>query len=344
MPKNNAFDLLRVILATFVLVSHGYLIGGYGAEPLMNFCKNQTYLAEIGVMGFFALSGYLITGSFENITNPLVFIWHRILRIFPGLWACLLITAFLIAPAIYFIENTKTGGFPFFGINSAESFVVNNSLLKINQWSIGDILSGTHYQSSLNGSLWTLFPEFQCYLVTLTAGLFGLINRSKISLLFIWFMVYIIFIINVVLKISYGPTFLILSRALPLYLCYLTGSLIFIFRDRLIFAVKEIFFIILILIVLLKFGGFQLAAPILLPILCISIFSKFEIKFKYDISYGLYIYGFPVEILISRLCGYSINFFVYFFICFALTSLLGFTSNILIEKPFLKFKNIYSIK
>ena len=84
--KNNAFDLLRIILATFVLISHSLLIGGYRSiDPLAFFSKSQTNLAELGVMGFFALSGYLITSSFERTNSVLKFASHRLLRILPGL-------------------------------------------------------------------------------------------------------------------------------------------------------------------------------------------------------------------------------------------------------------------
>jgi peptidoglycan/LPS O-acetylase OafA/YrhL len=342
MPKNNAFDLLRIILATLVLASHAFIIGGYGSEPFITFTKNQTYLGQIGVIGFFGLSGYLITGSFENNPRLVVFIWHRVLRILPGFWVCLIITAFLIAPLIYIINNNLIQSFPFFGNNGSLSYCINNSLLAVRQWNIDSILAKSNYKESFNGSLWTLFAEFQCYIVTAIFGLLGLINKNRKTFVGIWLLLYIVFVINIVLKTQYGPTFIILSNAFPLYLSYLSGSLLLIYKDKLSFDNKEVIFLSFLSALLLRYGGFLLAAPILIPILCITIFSRFKVRLKYDISYGLYIYGFPIEQLLSRFLGTRVDFLIYLIACFALSCLLGLLSNKFIEKPLLKFKDIFS--
>src|ERR1700733_11349528 len=114
--NNNGFDLLRILLATIVLVAHSLLIGGYNLrDPLSVFSKNQINLADLGVMGFFALSGYLITASFIRAGNAFVFVSHRLLRIFPGFWICLVITAFFIAPLIFLSDGRPLFAFNFSG-------------------------------------------------------------------------------------------------------------------------------------------------------------------------------------------------------------------------------------
>ncbi|ALF53398.1 hypothetical protein ACX27_11985 [Nostoc piscinale CENA21] len=135
--EDNAFDLLRLILAIFVVITHGYLIGGYGSsEPLariMGF-KSSFNLGETGVMGFFSLSGYLITASFERYRNPLIFIYHRFFRIFPGFLFCLLFTSFVIAPTIYVLNNHYLSAFPW---NESCSYIVNNifiNIKKVDYW------------------------------------------------------------------------------------------------------------------------------------------------------------------------------------------------------------------
>jgi peptidoglycan/LPS O-acetylase OafA/YrhL len=342
MHKNNAFDLLRVILALSVLISHCYLIGGYGTEPFIALVKNQTYIAEFGVIGFFALSGYLIAGSYDRSKVFYVFLWHRFLRIFPGFWFCLIITAFVIAPIIYFSQHQSLNAFPFTGANGSLSFIYKNFFLKVNQWSVGDILNQSAYKLSLNGSLWTLLPEFYCYLFILLTGLCGLLNTNKLTFTVITAFVYLIYILKFAFNIDYGPTFLILSDALKLYTSFLFGSLLYIYREELKFDKKALIVIILFAALLLKFGGYKVFAPIAISVICIHLFSKFKASFKYDISYGLYIYAFPIEQLVYNLWGKYLNIWGYLTISLLITCAVAFLSFVLIEKPFLKFKNIFS--
>lgn len=152
--KKNAFDLLRILLAISVLITHGILIGGYKIQdPLSILSKNQTNLADLGVMGFFTLSGYLITASFERTKNVFLFSSHRLLRILPGFWVCLLITAFVLAPLIFIIKERSISDFNFTGKESSINYFFYNFFLKIRQWSIKDVLIYSSYQDSLNGSL-----------------------------------------------------------------------------------------------------------------------------------------------------------------------------------------------
>ena len=339
MPADkNAFDLLRLILALFVLISHSYLITGIGKEPLSIFSKGQINFGEIGVMGFFSLSGYLITASFDRSSNILRYLRNRILRIFPGYWICLIITAFVIAPAIFYINNKTLSGFNFWGSDSSLSFVYRNSLLNIQQWSIGNVLQSSVYKESINGSLWSLFPEMLCYLLTLILGLFGLLNKNKHVFLLLFIFVFIVYVTNLYTTNLFGPTFLILSNARKLYTCYLCGMCLYIFKDQIYIDVKGLLFIFLTSIAFIKFGGFLIVAPIAIAILCIRGFSTFQISLKYDISYGLYIYAFPIEQLLATALKQSFSIFFYLIMCVMLTILLAFLSFVLIERPFLKFK------
>jgi len=340
MNKNNAFDLLRILLAVLVLFSHAYLIGGYGQEPFVNIVKNQTYIAEFGVMGFFSLSGYLIAGSYERSENVYIFLWHRIVRIFPGFWFCLIITSFVIAPMIYFSDHHTISNFPFTGDNSSFSFIYRNLFLEVNQWSIGDILNNSAYKLSLNGSLWSLRPESYCYIFIMLIGLGGIFNDNKLPFLIITGLLYLVYSLKFVFNINYGPTFLILSNALKLYTCFIVGALFYMYRERLQFKAKGLIVITIIALLLLKYGGYNILAPILISILCISLFSKFKVKFKYDVSYGLYIYAFPIEQLVYKLWGTYLNIWGYLVITLLITSVMSFLSFILIEKPFLRLKNV----
>ena len=89
----NNFDLIRIIFAWFVIVSHSYVLNGVGeSDPLGQLTSNYLILSFIGVKGFFVISGYLILQSLTRSKNVIDYLVKRILRIFPGLIVVLIIS------------------------------------------------------------------------------------------------------------------------------------------------------------------------------------------------------------------------------------------------------------
>ncbi|MDN3584418.1 acyltransferase family protein [Mucilaginibacter flavus] len=336
----NGFDLLRILLAAMVVLEHSLLIGGYDLkDPLYVFSKGQINFADLGVMVFFALSGYLITASFERSGNVFIFASHRLLRIFPGFWVCLIVAAFLISPLIFISTGRSWSAFDFFGPGGALNFIKQNFFLKINQWSIKSLLDHAAYQESLNGSLWSLFPEMQCYCFTLSAGLFGLFKRNKFLYLLISMIVFAYFAINVNFSKSFGPTLLTLSPALKLYASYLAGSVIYLFRDFVTPDKKGTLFLLLFTLILIRFGGFNLVSPFLIALVLINLFQLFEFKIKYDVSYGMYIYSFPIQQLLFHIFGNKLHVLAFISMALFFSAIAGFLSYIWIERPFMNLRN-----
>src|SRR4051794_3232377 len=98
------------MFAFFVLLSHTYPLGYGRADPGDGVTNGQAELGAIGITGFFVISGFLITRSGLRFGLGR-FLWHRALRILPGLWVCLVVTAFLIAPVAALIERGNLTGF-----------------------------------------------------------------------------------------------------------------------------------------------------------------------------------------------------------------------------------------
>jgi peptidoglycan/LPS O-acetylase OafA/YrhL len=337
--KKNAFDLLRLLLAACVMITHGILIGGYALQdPLMYFSKGQTDLAEFGVMGFFALSGFLIAASFERAGNIFVYLSHRALRILPGFWLCLVITAFVFAPAIFCLTGRALHDFKFTGQDSSLDFLINNWLLKIRQWNIKDVLSHSPYEQSLNGSLWSLYPELLCYGFTMLAGISGLFSKNKSLYLIIAVLFFSFFAINFSFSPGFGPTIFTLSPALKLYAAYVAGTLVYVFRDHLVLDKRGTLFLAAFTLLLLRFGGFKLASPLLIAMNLINIFQLFEFKVKYDVSYGLYIYGFIIQQFLYTLIGNRLPPLLFITITLFASALAGTLSFLLVERPFMNLR------
>lgn len=81
-PRNNALNALRLILATSVILWHTWPLTGHEipARPITQL------LSQVGVDGFFAVSGFLITSSWMRHPSPKTYFTARCLRIFESPW------------------------------------------------------------------------------------------------------------------------------------------------------------------------------------------------------------------------------------------------------------------
>ena len=102
LDRHNNFDALRLVAAISVIFSHAFFIGEgtQDPEPLMRLTDGQTILGVVGVFVFFIISGYLVTQSFEMTRSAPRFALKRALRIYPGLFVCLALSAFVLGPLL----------------------------------------------------------------------------------------------------------------------------------------------------------------------------------------------------------------------------------------------------
>lgn len=165
--RNNNFDILRLLCALLVIVSHSYaLLNLHGDEPLQKM-THLIILSDIGLCGFFTISGYLILNSLLNSQSILSYLAKRFLRIFPGLLVCLIV---VIAICSLFYD----GQIGYWLQKQTYSFLYNNLGLYTIQYEIPDVFANNPF-NTVNGSLWTLAHEFTLYLCII--GLFFIRKR-----------------------------------------------------------------------------------------------------------------------------------------------------------------------
>ena len=97
------FDLMRLIAALLVVVSHTFPLAG---EPPVRIWGVED-LGALGVSIFFVISGYLVTASY--VRDPKSYLAKRILRIEPGLIASLVVTVVARPPAEYPLAAAGAG-------------------------------------------------------------------------------------------------------------------------------------------------------------------------------------------------------------------------------------------
>jgi peptidoglycan/LPS O-acetylase OafA/YrhL len=159
-PTANAVGFLRLSLAYVVLVSHTWPLGFGARNPLLAQTHGQTDLGTLAVYGFFVLSGFLVAASGRRLGGRR-FWWHRFLRIFPGLWVCLLVTALVIAPCVAWYEHGSLVGF-WSAPDGPLRYLRADWWSGMRQYPISGLLSTVPYArvtgvvGPFNGSLWSL--------------------------------------------------------------------------------------------------------------------------------------------------------------------------------------------
>jgi peptidoglycan/LPS O-acetylase OafA/YrhL len=162
--RSNGLNTLRLGCAVAVIISHTWTLTGHAREPHLG----HLALGRIGVGGFFAISGFLVTGTRLKFSGARHF-QRRLVRIFPGYWVALTLTAFVAMPLEWWREHHSLAGLP---IGQAFRYLGANAFLYQGQHAIGSTLAHNPFPSTWNGSIWTLSYEFLCYLmVTILAGI-----------------------------------------------------------------------------------------------------------------------------------------------------------------------------
>lgn len=290
-PRRNSIGFLRLVFATTVIVSHTWPLGGFGHDP----GRTSNNLGILAVEGFFALSGFLITRSAEQLRTGR-YLWHRALRILPAYWICLAVVAIAFAPIVWHGAHSLRdylGATP-----SPLAFFVNNIALSNAQQSIGDTLAHNPYPTLWDGPLYTLQYEFICYLIVGALAAMGVLNRRVVLLLGIGVLAWQQMVLFGLLG-AFDP------RQATFTVCFLAGSLIWLWRDTLLDA--KLSWTLALGCAVVAAGtyvtmGFRQIGIIAFSYLCIWAGARLpftHVGTKRDFSYGMYIYGWPVMQLAS---------------------------------------------
>lgn len=338
--RSNAFGLLRLVLAILVIVSHAFPIGGWGPDPIGAWTRDQAELGDLAVVGFFAVSGYLITLSARR--TPLAhYLWRRFLRIMPAFWFVLLFTALIIGPLYYWHANGHLAGY-FDEPDGPGSFVGLNSLLMMRQFTIHGVFTDAPLgEGVLNGSLWTLFFEALCYLIVGALAVLGVLSARRrwiVPVLALAF--YGVSVAAPLLSLN-SSTVLGLSR---LGAVFLTGATIALFRDRLPFAGWIAALCLGLVVTTALVDGLRTIGYVALCYLVLWAAGRapralHRIGSVNDLSYGVYIFAWPVQmaLAIHGVPDWGIGWYIA--ICIATVLPFAALSWWLIEKPSMALKS-----
>jgi peptidoglycan/LPS O-acetylase OafA/YrhL len=339
--NENNFGVLRFFFALLVIYYHTFILGGFGEEPIAQFLGKQETMGNLAVIGFFVISGYLVTKSLATSPSLFSYLFKRFIRIYPGFWFCLTVTAFIFAPMAYYGEHYSLQGFSIFGEINSFQYIVRNFTTLIHQYNIGDLLNTVPYKNTFNGSLWTLFLEVKAYFFLACVALIGFHKKRRYILTF-FLILWSIIIFNIPIEnVSNKFVRLLVDESFLFYLTYFFGGVVYYYYEKEIvyrpafFALFCLEFIFAVIV-----GALHQLLPAIAPY--IILYLAFKLPWKNidwigNYSYGVYIYAFPVQQLIS-LSGYNKNIATYFILCTLISIVVASFSWHFIEKPALSLK------
>jgi peptidoglycan/LPS O-acetylase OafA/YrhL len=123
---------------------------------------------------------------------------------------------------------------------------------------------------------------------------------------------------------------------------FLAGSTLYTWRDKVTLHYVGVIVLLVVWLITELFHCANNAADTIFfvyTIIWIGLKTYIPLKWKPDISYGIYIYGSPVQRVISSLTQSSLPLGNYNLVVVPLTVVMGFLSWFLVEKKAMMFKN-----
>lgn len=327
--RANSLNMFRLVLAAAVLFAHSFYIVGAGEGPHLH----GENVGGWAVAGFFVISGFLITRS-RLRSDPGTYLLHRVARIFPAFIVCLLVTAFVFAPIAALVERGSLAGF-FTTPVTPFQYVWTNITLYIDSYTIGQTLETVPYPGAWNGSLWTLFYEFLCYVVIWVLGGIAAFRKGPllaavafISSVLIWIA------IPLAQRVGLDESFFLAAKLIPYFL---GGSLVFFVVDRFGMSrwvgITSLIAALAFIILIPRWGG-QAAAPfIAYGLLWLStVVPQPRWVAENDVSYGFYIYAWPIQQLVVLFGGAALGLIPYMAVAAVATFALAWASWIVVER------------
>jgi peptidoglycan/LPS O-acetylase OafA/YrhL len=311
------FDVLRLVLAVLILLTHcSWLVGTSGlTTSILNYIfhispetastlaratttstgdPTEHQLTGLGrpimlsyLPMFFALSGFLVTGSALRTRRLIPFLGLRVLRLLPALFVEVTLSAVILGAVFTNMSLPDYYSSPRFW-----SYFLNI---------IGDVhlylpeVFTSNSTDVVNSNLWTLPWELQCYIFMSIAMITGVLYKRNILTILFGVATIALIYASFVDGFQIAPA-QVLGPTLIYY--FVAGVLMFLWRDKFVF--HEVFFFIAAAVcyILMMWSKTVFIYPVLLTYITVFIglfpFPRFSLIKSGDYSYGIYLYGFPV--------------------------------------------------
>jgi peptidoglycan/LPS O-acetylase OafA/YrhL len=330
--RTSGFDYLRVCLAIGVIGVHTASVSYGHRSDLIVWGGPQRVLEHLILPMFFALSGFLVAGSLERCPTLVSFFGLRILRIVPALSVEVLLSAVIFGPLLSVFDRQT-----YFTSSEFYSYFLN--IVGDIHYHLPGVFLNNPIPRAVNEQLWTVPFELECYVALGGLAVIGIMGRRRLTLAIV--------AIGQALWAWQawkrgeagaldGPS------GAVLVLCFLLGILFFQYRDKIRLS-KARFGLSALLCLglgLLPHGAYCL--PIPATYLTVYLGLRNPPRQKYllsgDYSYGLYLYGFPVQQAFASLGPWAHHWYLNLGVCLPATFLVAWCSWHAVERPALALR------
>jgi peptidoglycan/LPS O-acetylase OafA/YrhL len=286
------FDTLRLLLAIMIVCWHSNL-ASYGTDDWAWRGYLGFYARPLLPM-FFAISGFLVMGSAFRTDDLRRFLTLRALRIVPALAVEITLSALVLGPVLTTL--------PLWDYVTSPSFheYFGNVIGRISYFLPG-VFETNPYPGVINVSLWTIPLEILCYVLLGVQILAGLFKRRIAMTVF----VAVLACVCIAHDILQTPELMLPGRTTPqmLVVSYLFGNLLYLWKDRIPYSAIMFGACLCIGLLFVRVSGLTYLASLCL-VYCIIFLGltplpKIPVLSRGDYSYGIYLYGFPMQQLVA---------------------------------------------
>jgi peptidoglycan/LPS O-acetylase OafA/YrhL len=323
--QRNNFNLMRLVAAWLVIYGHAAAITGLPFQDAFAWATGLRGAGAVSVDMFFVASGFLIAASLQR-NDVRGYLVSRGLRILPALLVCVALTTFLLGPLL------STAADYWSQWATWDYLLVNGSLL-LSRFHLPGVFEG-HPQSVVNGSLWTLPHEAKLYLLLLAASVIGLLSPRRYTPLWALAM-----LVGYAAARHAWPLPDHIQKIAECTAFFISGSLLWVNRARI--RLSGVAMLALLLAFALTRGGPWSHLPYFGLLTCgtlwLALVPRLPMIRHTDLSYGLYLYGWPAQQLAWMLpAGKTIAGNILIASAIALTC--AALSWFLVERPALRLK------
>ena len=295
-----------------------------GIDILGKLTNGQIHFGGLAVYIFFFFSGFFLNRSVNKGCGAYKFFKARCIRIFPCLAVTVFICTFLLGSIVTSYRLTEY----FTNIQTYEYLLNGILILRHN---LPGVFENNIYNTTVNGSLWTLPVEFLCYIGCYLVWKIGLSKERIMGYTIPFFALgyvamYIILAKNTLLQSALRPC--------GMFYC---GMLYDTYRNRIHIKIPYVILCVAGLIAFAYLGILEYGSILFLPY--ILIYLAFGTKKKlyrfgtrHEISYGMYLCAWPVQQTVAMLFGGNMKPVINFLISMPFIVVIGYLLNIFVEK------------
>lgn len=286
--RNNSMNIMRLLTALAVIYGHASAVTGRGPSDIFLQYVGYKFIGGVAVDVFFVLSGFLITASVMSGNGIRYFIASRVLRIYPALIVCCVLS-------VFFLGSLLTISDQYWQSMDTWRYLLGNATAYRTEYFLPGVFSELH-DHAINGSLWSLQIEVRLYLMIGIGFLIGVFSSKRVFNALFFTVIILGYFAPDMFSRLFEP-----ENHRHVAMMFMIGSFAWVNRESIPMRPDVMFALLVFAASLHGTSKFGFAYALLLPYLVFYIaIGKWGLWFNRwgDYSYGTYLYGWPCQQLV----------------------------------------------